>query len=43
MNSKGLGEAPGEMDSKLIHLSTTDTFYDRAEKITHNVKENVES
>lgn len=43
VNSKGLGEAPGEMDGELIHLSTTDPFHDRAEKIIHDVKENVES
>lgn len=43
VNSKGLGEAPGEMDAERIYLSTTDPFYDRAGEIIHDVKENVES
>lgn len=43
VNSKGLGEAPGETDGEPVYLSTTDGFYDRAEKTIHDVEEDVES
>lgn len=42
VNSKGLGEAPGEMDGERMYLSTTDAFYGRAEKTIHDVEGNVE-